>query len=83
MTTARGVTEGRGTPIAADEGGVSVLGTGVSVNAGNAVGAGVADVAAFVGAEVKVDALLQAATNNNETVTANPDTKLRNLMNRC
>ena len=83
MTTARGVAVDRGASIAADEGGVSVLGTSVSVNAGNAVGAGVADGAAFVGTEVKVDALLHATTNNNETVTANPDTKLRNLMNRC
>ena len=83
MTTARGVTEGRGVPVAAEEGGVSVLGTGVSVNAGNAVGAGVADGAAFVGTEVKVDALLHATTNNNETATASPDTKLRNLMYRC
>ncbi len=83
MTTARGVAVDRGAPIAADEGGVSALGTGVSVNAGNAVGAGVADGAAFVGTEVKVDALLHATTNNKEPATANPDTKLRNLMYRC
>ncbi len=83
MTTARGVAVDRGAPIAADEGGVSVLGTGVSVNAGNAVGAGVADGAAFVGTEVKVDAVPHAATNNKVPATASPDTKLRNLMNRC
>ena len=83
MTTARGVAEVWGVPVAAKEGGVSVLGTVVSVVVGNAVGAGVADGAAFVGTEVKVDALLHATTNNNETATASPDTKQRNLMYRC
>ena len=83
MTTARGVAVDRGAPIAADEGGVSVLGTGVSVNAGNAIGAGVADGAAFVGTEVVVDALLHATTNNNETVTASRNTNLRDLIDRC
>jgi len=83
MTTARGVAVNRGASISADEGGVSVLITVVSVVVGNAVGAGVADGAAFVGTEVKVDALPHATTNNNETATASPDTKLRNLMYRC
>ena len=83
MTTARGVAVDRGAPIAADEGGGFVIGTGVSVVAGNAVGAGVADRAAFVGTEVEDDALPHPTTNNNETATASPNAKLRNLMNRC
>ena len=83
MTAGRGVAVDRGTPIAADEGGVSVLGTGVSVIADTSVEVGVADGAAVVGTDVEDDAMPHAPTNNNGPATASPDTKLRNLMNRC
>lgn len=74
--TGRGVAVGWAARV---DGGASVLGMAVAVAVGAVAGV---DVAAG-GTGVGEDAPPQATGNNEAPTTASPNTKLRNLMNRC